>query len=115
MTLKDGRKEQCRLVPQPLYRFDSDEADESAGAIFSFAVGTDPEAFLILDRRNDDSGEPRWHYAMVRFTFYPLEGFLDRQSVWKVEQSESLTTNIFSRPDYQREPYITFRAEWLDQ
>lgn len=115
LTLKNGRKEQCRLVPQPLYRFDSGEADEPTGAIFSFAVGTDPEALLILDRRKDGAGNPRWHYAIVRFTFYPLEGFLDQQSVWKLEQSENLLTSIFSRSDYQRQPYITFRAEWLGQ
>lgn len=115
LTLKNGRKEQCRLVPQPLYRYDSADMSQPAGAIFSFAVGTDPEALLILDRQNDESGKPRWHYAMVRFTFYPLEGFLDQQSVWKVDQSEDIRTSIFSRPDYQREPYITFRAEWLDQ
>lgn len=114
VTLKNGRNERCRMLPQPIFRYDSNESGEPAGAIFSFAVGTDPEALLILDRRNDDSGQPRWHHAMVRFTFYPLEGFLDRQSIWKVEQSESLTTSIFARPDYQREPYVTFRAEWLD-
>lgn len=115
VTLRNGRKEQCRLLPQPLYRYDSDESSEPAGAIFSFAVGTDPETLLILDRQNDESGEPRWHHAMVRFTFYPLEGFLDGKSIWKLEQSESLMTSIFARPDYQREPYVTFRAEWLDE
>lgn len=112
LTQKDGRLEQCRLVPQPLYRFD--DANTACGAIFSFAIGTDPEALLILDKRVDESGKPAWHYAFARFSFYPLEGFLNNESVWKVEKSESLSTSILSRPDYQREPYITFRPDWLD-
>jgi hypothetical protein len=112
LTQKDGRLEQCRLVPKPLYRFD--DSDQASGAIFSFAIGTDPEALLILDKRLDESGKPTWHYAFARFSFYPLEGFLNNESVWKVEKSESLNTSILSRPDYQREPYITFRPDWLD-
>lgn len=114
LTQKDGRQEQCRLVPKPLYRYDENKPRQAAGAIFSFAIGTDPEALLVLDLRDDAKGKPAWHYALARFTFYPLEGFLDDVSVWKKERSESLTSNILSRPDYQLEPYITFKPDYLD-
>ncbi len=114
LSLKDGRTEQCRLVPQPLYRYDSDELDKPCGAIFSIAVGTDPEAMLILDRRKSESGVPVWHYALGRFTYYPLEGFLDGQSIWRAEQLENMLGNILTRPDYQTEHYITFRPTWLE-
>jgi hypothetical protein len=114
LTQKDGRQEQCRLVPKPLYRYEGDKSAQVSGAIFSLAIGTDPEALLILDQRENKRGKPAWHYALARFTFYPLEGFLDDESVWKLEQSESLTTSILTRRDYQREPYITFKPDWLD-
>ncbi|MEZ6129485.1 MAG: hypothetical protein R3C59_12450 [Planctomycetaceae bacterium] len=113
VTQKNGRKEQCRLVPQPLYRYESADGT-NVGAIFSFAVGTDPEALLLLNVANDADGQPAWHYGFARFTFYPLEAKIGEESVWNVEQSESLTSSILARRDYQQEPYITFRAEWLD-
>ncbi len=115
LTLKDERTEQCRLVPQPLVRYDSDDEAKACGAIFSFAVGTDPEAFLIIDRRPDAAGKLAWHYAFARFTFYPLEAYQNQQSVWKADKLENMLSSIFTRPDYQREPYITFRSEWLDR
>lgn len=114
LTLKDGRTEQCRLIPQPLHRFDDPDLKGDCGAIFSFAVGTDPEALLILRRQNDDAGKPAWYYAFGRFTFYPLEGLLDGNSVWKAQPLENMMGNILLRADYQREHYITFRPDWLD-
>jgi len=113
LTQKNGRKEQCRLVPQPLYRYESRDG-ANVGAVFSFAVGTDPEALLLLNVANDTDGKPAWHYGVARFTFYPLEAKLGEESVWNVDQSESLTSSILTRPDYHSQPYITFRAEWLD-
>ncbi len=114
LTLKDGRTEQCRLVPQPLHRFDADGNTGQCGAIFSFAVGTDPETLLMIQRRLDPTGTPAWHYAFVRFTYYPLEGFLDGESIWNPDELENMIQNILTRPDYQRETYVTFRPDWLD-
>ncbi len=111
VTDRDGDVEQCRLMPNPLYRYDS---ADSAGALFAFAVGTDPEAVLIIDRQVDDAGVPVWRYAWSRFTFYKLMASLNRMPVWEVERSESLRGSILSRPDYQREPYITFPPQVLD-
>jgi hypothetical protein len=112
LTQKDGRQELCRLVPQPLYQFQSKNGD--SGAIFSFAVGTDPEALLFLEAREDDTGKRSWQYTFARFTFYPLAATFNEAPIWKVEKSASASDNILTRPDYQRLPYITFRAEWLD-
>lgn len=114
ITLQDGRTEQCRLIPQPLYRFDSGDHAGPCGAVFSMAVGTDPEAILVIKRQHDDVGESTWHYVFGRFTFYPVEGTLDGQSVWKVQLLENMVNSILTRPDYQRERYITFRPDWLD-
>lgn len=114
LTLRDGRTERCRLVPQPLYRFESNDPHGDCGAIFSMAVGTDPETLLILRRERDDAGKPAWYYAFARFTFYPLEGLLDGQPVWNAQPLENMLGNILHRPDYQREHYITFRPDWLD-
>ena len=113
LTTKDERQELCRLVPQPLKRFETN-GGEYSGAIFSFAVGTDPEALLILDIQKDDNGAVVWHYAFARFTFYPLSAQLNGDTVWSVDKSTSLTSNILYEHAYHSEPYITFRSEWLD-
>jgi hypothetical protein len=109
-TLKEGI-EQCRFVPQPLYRYEATDDSARSGATFAFSIGTDPEAMLVLEAHADSAGQQSWHYGFARFTFYPLEAFYINQTVWTVEQSENLTTSIFARADYQRLPYITFRAE----
>ena len=112
VTTKKG-VERGRLVPQPLYRYETEEKDPISGAIFAHSVGTDPEAFVMFETRPQADGKRIWHYAFVRFTFAKLEGFLDEKPVWSVEPMESLMQSILTRADYQRLPYITFRAEWL--
>jgi hypothetical protein len=65
-----------RLMAQPAHRY----AEEAAidGAIFAFAEGTDPEAFLLLESRTEkgeqrgengesrvEKGKARWHFAFA--------------------------------------------------
>ena len=60
-----------RLLPQPLYRYESTDPDVLDGAVFAFvtSAGTDPEAILVLEARKPaGGGEPVWHYAVARFT-----------------------------------------------
>ena len=109
LTNKDGRGEQCRLLPKPLYRYD---ADAAAGAIFAFAIGTDPEALLLIDRRSGETGQPVWAFALARFNFYPLQAFREDKLVWSAPEVESLRADIRARPDYQKQPYITFPPLW---
>ncbi len=112
VTTKKG-VERGRLVPQPLYRYETEEKDPISGAIFAHSVGTDPEAFVMFETRPQADGKRIWNYAFVRFTFEKLEGFLDEKPVWSVDPMESLMQSIITRAEYQRFPYITFRAEWL--
>jgi hypothetical protein len=60
-----------RLLPQPLYRYESTDPDVLDGAVFAFvtSAGTDPEAILVIEARKPASGgEPFWQYAVGRFT-----------------------------------------------
>lgn len=111
ITNRDGRVEQCRLMSKPLHTY---ETERRSGALFAFAVGTDPEAILWIDRMQSDQGKLHWQYAWARFTFYPVAGSHQGREVWRVAGSENLLRSIFDRPDYQRQPYITFRPEYLD-
>jgi hypothetical protein len=68
--LKD-KKWELRLLPQPLYRYESTDPDVIDGAVFSFvtSAGTDPEALVVIEaRKAAASSAPAWHYAVGRFT-----------------------------------------------
>jgi hypothetical protein len=67
---KDSRWE-LRLLPQPLFRYESTDPDVLDGALFTFvtSAGTDPEALLLIEARKPSPNDsPIWHYAIARFT-----------------------------------------------
>jgi hypothetical protein len=66
-----GKSWELRLLPRPLYRYESTDPDVTDGALYSFvtSAGTDPEALLVLEARKPASGrEAVWHFAIARFT-----------------------------------------------
>jgi hypothetical protein len=75
---------QLRLLPQPLYRYESTDPKVIDGALFTFvtSAGTDPEAMIVLEARQTDKG-PQWQYAVARFS--DLNVFVEHKKVevWK--------------------------------
>jgi hypothetical protein len=72
-TTRDAKERQweLRLLPQPLYRYESTDPNVLDGAVFAFvtSAGTDPEAILVIEARPGAAGgQPAWHYAVGRFT-----------------------------------------------
>ncbi len=72
-STKDGkeRRWELRLLPQPLYRYESTDPVILDGTVFAFvtSAGTDPEAMLVVEARATAAGgEPAWQYAVGRFT-----------------------------------------------
>jgi hypothetical protein len=55
-----------RLMAQPLYRYPDAVAGVVDGAVFSFAMSTDPELLVLLEDR-EVAGKPAWHVAFARF------------------------------------------------
>jgi hypothetical protein len=55
LKIKDGqeRRWELRLLPHPLYRYESTDPDVVDGALFAFvtSAGTDPEALLAIEAR----------------------------------------------------------------
>jgi len=67
----NGRRWQFRLLPQPLYRYESTDPDVLDGAVFAYVTtaGTDPEVILVLEaRKAAGSALPTWHFALARFS-----------------------------------------------
>lgn len=68
---RTGNRYELRLLPQPLYRYESTDPDVVDGALFAFvtSAGTDPEALLVIEaRRPAGGGPPIWQRALGRFT-----------------------------------------------
>jgi hypothetical protein len=72
-STKDAKERywELRLLPQPLYRYQSTDPDTLDGALFVFvtSAGTDPEALLVVEARTPAAGgDAQWRYAVGRFT-----------------------------------------------
>jgi len=66
-----GRQWELRLLPQPLYRYESTDPEVIDGAVFTFvtSAGTDPEVLLVVEARGTGAGSaPSWQYALGRFS-----------------------------------------------
>ncbi len=100
----DNRWE-LRLLPKPVYRYQSTDPQLLDGALFAFVKGTDPDAFLMIEARRADH-EFRWLFAITRFngncTLRVRHG--DRE-VWRVGK---LTGQAIRNP---KEPYFALRGE----
>lgn len=79
-----GERTELRLLPQPLYRYQSSNPDVLDGGLFAYvcSVGTDPEVFLQLEAIKTDEG-PRWHFAVARFSHLDLFVNYKDKEVWR--------------------------------
>jgi hypothetical protein len=95
-------KSELRLMSQPLIRYEPKVGSAQDGAIFAFAIGTDPEALLLLEARQAGKAT-RWEYAFARFHFVTLTAKHDGKEAWKVEADRAMYNTVFGRDDPQRE------------
>lgn len=82
VTLK-GERWDLRLLPQPAYRYQSEDPELIDGAVFIFAssAGTDPEVILVVEAAKANAG-PEWQYAVARFSDANLYVKYDGEQVW---------------------------------
>lgn len=91
-TNKD--EQQLRLMPQPVYRYESTDPEVEGGAIFAFALGTVPDVLLQIEAIRSDSATLR-RYALARFNGnVDLIVRLDEQQVWSAPR---LSAKILKR------------------
>jgi hypothetical protein len=98
-------REELRLLPRPLYRYDLKDAKESApnlldGALFGYVMGTDPEIVIVLEAVGT-ANEAVWQYAFARATSGGAEARLGESVVWKAEK--------YPQSGIRTNPYITLQ------
>jgi len=74
-----------RPMPRPFARYGKPGTETIDGGLFSFALGTDPEAFLMLEALAGKDG-PEWHYAFAPQTIYPLKASWKGKEVWNAPE-----------------------------
>ena len=72
-----------RPMPKPFARYGKPGSPLIDGAVFCFALGTDPEAYLMLEARAGKGG-PGWQYAFAPQTSYALKASWKGQEVWSL-------------------------------
>jgi hypothetical protein len=82
--LANGETVECRLLPQPIDRYQSADQQIVDGAIFAFANGTNPEIGLILE-----CDTSRWSYAAVRLSAAETTVYLDDREAARFPLTDS--------------------------
>jgi hypothetical protein len=85
---------ELRLLPQPLYRYESPELGVADGALFALvsSAGTDPEIILVLEDRRTPEG-PRWAFGAARFSDMNLWLTHKGREVWSSIRGAENTFN----------------------
>lgn len=92
-------REELRLLPKPLFRYEPKSGPIIDGAVFAFVMGTDPEVLLQLEAVK--TGEKVvWQYGFSRRTSGRLEGRLDGAVVWNADHFP--VQNDPRRPNFTR-------------
>lgn len=94
------RRQEARLLSQPLIRYGDEDGPVVDGAIFALVQGTDPEVLVLFEAARED-GKIAWRYALARMTTVFVEVRYQDDVVWTVQ------------PCWNRQPdthgtYITF-------
>ena len=95
-------REELRMLPQPLYRYESKRSDVLDGAVFGFVQGTDPESLLLLEAFRE-ANRFEWQFAFARRTSGELEGRHKSKIVWHADRfpannNPKSTHRVLSRP-----------------
>jgi hypothetical protein len=106
-TNRNGIDRDLRLLTQPLYRYEKTEGDLIDGALFTFALGTDPQAFLVLEARRVD-GAPLWQYSLARMNSVHLRATYRGREVW------SLPALPLAEVYDHRGPYTNFKFDLVE-
>lgn len=93
-----------RLLTQPLYRYEGTEGDLVDGALFTLAMGTNPEVFLMIEARKA-GGTTKWHYGLCRMTGIQLAVSYRGKEIWTAPSLSS--AQMYGH----REPYTQIQLD----
>lgn len=108
LNIPDHQPANLQLIPQPLIRYQAPEQSVIDGAVFSMAVGTDPEILLVFEARSSADGASAWHYAAARSHFHELQLKREDQVVWTAPIVSELENTRAGQLPWASQPYFIF-------
>lgn len=78
---------QLRLLPTEVHRYKDDDQNLVDGAVFVFAVDSNPEAILFVEAHREAPGEATWKYALARMSAASLSFERNGMEIWAAPQS----------------------------
>jgi hypothetical protein len=91
-TDAEAERNELRMLPTPVYRYESVEDGVVDGAVFAFVHGTDPEMLLVLEAQDDGSGA-QWQYSLAAMTCWAVQAQLDGEEVWTSPERFAASTS----------------------
>jgi hypothetical protein len=76
------RREQLRLITQPIHRYADAAKGVEDGAIFGFGSGTNPNCLLLIELSRGAQTPAGWHYGFVGMSAESLRARFDDHEVW---------------------------------
>jgi hypothetical protein len=104
-TSREHVERDMRLLAQPIYRYENTKGDVIDGGLFVFVLGTDPEAFLLIEARRNKSGAPEWVFGATRMNSIDLRINHRGKEIWSAPEIP------WSQVWDGTEPYCVFRFE----
>jgi hypothetical protein len=98
-------KQILRLLTQPLHRYTDDARGVVDGALFSFVMGTNPEANLLLEAVRTEQGL-KWQFGFSPMTIYALTASRKDVDVWSIGERKVFNSydTAFRVGPYPAEP-----------
>lgn len=84
----DRQSYRLRLMPKPLYRYESTDPELLDGAIFSLTYTTDPEVLVLVEARKTAQGF-RWMYGFGRMNVGDVTVYENDKMIWSAPRLES--------------------------
>jgi len=97
---------QLRLLPKPWLRYGKAGSGVEDGALFAFALGTEPEVVLMIESRPNPAGGLRWEYALAPMTSFEVKVAWKGTEVWTLpwRKASKDPTDPFYDMYYSQEP-----------
>ena len=107
LTTDESVATELSFIPQPLLRYDDGEQNIIDGAIFSLAMGTDPEILLIVEAaRAGDKDGGFYRYSAARANYFQLDLKLNGKTIWDAPEILALQQTRGGQHPYCTEPFF---------
>ena len=104
----EGEVVRLKLMPQPLYRYQAEEAGVIDGAIFGIVEATDPDIYLMIEAYKTKEGAAKWRYAAFPSHFVALKLFRGKEVVWSSPLDLPQRDTEEGQLPWAAKPYFSF-------